>query len=84
MKRLKYDMTGWIMKDHGIPDSKITVLKLDDDKPKYINWICQCECGKIFSTRGTAIRSGKTKSCGCLHSSISSKIGKNNGKQLLN
>ena len=23
------DMTGWIMKEHGVPDSKWTVLKRD-------------------------------------------------------
>jgi Recombination endonuclease VII len=29
-------------------------------------WKCQCECGKIITSRGNGIRHGKTKSCGCL------------------
>ena len=26
------DMTGWIMKEHGVPDSKLTVIKQGPDK----------------------------------------------------
>jgi hypothetical protein len=29
-------------------------------------WECRCVCGKIFSARGGSLRSGHTKSCGCL------------------
>jgi len=29
-------------------------------------WLCQCECGNMKVVRETEIRSGKTKSCGCL------------------
>ena len=36
-------------------------------------WECQCECGNIRDIRGTALRSGSTLSCGCLHSEIISK-----------
>ena len=70
----KIDMTGWIMKEHGVPDSRITVLEQDKtNKTKITKWICQCECGKIFSADGTKIRSGWTKSCGCLQKEITSK-----------
>lgn len=66
------DMTGWIMKEHGISDSRLTVLKRDYSKnTKEAYWICQCECGNQISVRGSNIRSGQTKSCGCLHSEIS-------------
>lgn len=36
-------------------------------------WLCKCECGnqKIVSTR--SLRSGNTRSCGCLHKEITSK-----------
>lgn len=30
-----------------------------------ILWNCICRCGKEFCTSGSAIKSGKTKSCGC-------------------
>lgn len=67
------DMSGWIMKEHGVPDSKITVLYRDaQNKTKITKWICQCECGKIFSSDGTKLRSGWTKSCGCLQKEVTS------------
>lgn len=67
------DMTGWVMKEHGVPDSRITVIKRDiENKSKITKWICKCECGNIFSADGTKLRSGWTKSCGCLQKEITS------------
>ena len=64
------DMTGWIMSEHGVPDSRLTVLYQDCSKKDLIKtgaqWICQCSCGNRLSARGDQIRSGNTKSCGCL------------------
>ena len=28
---MRIDMTGWVMKEHEMPDSKITVIKENDD-----------------------------------------------------
>ena len=30
-------------------------------------WICKCECGEYSVVRGADLRSGNTKSCGCLN-----------------
>lgn len=30
-----------------------------------IRWLCQCDCGKITTVRGSCLRSGHTQSCGC-------------------
>ena len=30
-------------------------------------WQCQCDCGNICEVKGSALRSGNTQSCGCLH-----------------
>ena len=46
---------------------KLTVLKLDEKrsgKRKY--YICQCDCGNLKSVRDDCLKSGNTKSCGCL------------------
>lgn len=73
------DMTGWYMKDHGVPDSRITVLCLAEPKT-YSNgrkrqmWKCVCDCGTIFEASGTYIRNGTCKSCGCLHREIMQKM----------
>src|SRR3989304_2015876 len=29
-------------------------------------WLCKCDCGKEVCVNGTSLRSGRTKSCGCL------------------
>lgn len=29
-------------------------------------WRCVCDCGAIIVARGTSLRAGNTKSCGCL------------------
>ena len=30
------------------------------------SWLCECECGRAFETRGNSLVLGVTKSCGCL------------------
>ena len=47
---------------------KLTVIELDEIKDHVAYWKCQCECGNIISVAGTHLRSGHTKSCGCLKS----------------
>ena len=39
------DMTGWVMKEHGVPDSRITVINRAPNKNKHVYWNCKCECG---------------------------------------
>lgn len=29
-------------------------------------WVCRCDCGSVIRTRGTSLRRGTTRSCGCL------------------
>lgn len=71
----KIDMTGWIMKEHGVKNSRLTII--EEDKTYAIDhkltsnlkgayWKCLCECGNVFSARGTSIRAGHVLSCGCL------------------
>ena len=47
---------------------------------KYKNpfWLCKCDCGKIISVRESSLRSGLTKSCGCLQKEVSTKHGMRN------
>jgi len=52
--------------------NRLTVLERAKNKHgESSKWKCQCICGKKFITRGFAIRSGKTKSCGCLNKELS-------------
>ena len=72
MVKVREDMTGWNMWEHGVPDSRLTVIKQTED---YVNpngkrlakWLCICNCqehNKIEAT-GSNLKSGRTKSCGC-------------------
>ena len=67
------DMTGWVMKEHGYPTSRLTVLQRDQTKTERVYWICQCECGTIKSIRASHIR-GHILSCGCLKKETFSNI----------
>lgn len=45
---------------------KLTVLCREPKQHKNAWWRCRCDCGKETVVVGAALRSGKTKSCGCL------------------
>lgn len=61
------DMTGWIMKDHGVPDSRLTVInRAENTSEGRAQWNCLCECGNSLIVLGKNLRNGNTKSCGCL------------------
>lgn len=78
-------MTGWKMWEHGIPDSRLTVIKQVDDYVdnyghRQAQWLCECSCEahtKIVIV-GSRIRNNKncTKSCGCLAKELSSQRAK--------
>ena len=47
-------------------------------------WLCRCECGVELLVRGISLRSGNTRSCGCLRSEIHAercRRGLRNGKK---
>lgn len=48
------------------------VCKCGSDKYGAALWQCKCECGKTVTKRGSALRAGHAKSCGCLHDELSS------------
>lgn len=65
--------------------NKLTVIERADDymTPKGVRssrWLCQCECGNKLVVRGSYLKNGNTKSCGCLQKEAASKIGKKNKK----
>ena len=54
----------------------LTVLRRapKNDSSGRAMWECQCDCGNLTIVKGTAIRKGETKSCGCLQRTMSSII----------
>lgn len=47
--------------------SRLLTLRIAAPKANgHIDWECICDCGKAVTATASALRSGKTKSCGCL------------------
>lgn len=60
---------------------KLTVIKEVDGykslSGRYVaRWLCQCDCGETIVTSGNTLRSGNTKSCGCLQRKVTSQTNK--------
>ena len=52
---------------------RLTVLERYPEKKKgYIQWVCECQCGNIIVVRSDLLKSGNTRSCGCLAKEIHS------------
>lgn len=45
---------------------------------KKILWLCKCDCGSMAIIAGTSLKSGTTKSCGCLVLEQARKMGLSN------
>lgn len=51
---------------------RLTVVKRAPNKGTHACWWCRCNCGnsKLIPVIGTHLRTGNTKSCGCLQIEI--------------
>jgi len=45
----------------------VVIERKVNSKDGKANWKCVCDCGKIIITKGKYLKSGETKSCGCLN-----------------
>lgn len=60
---------------------ELTILeKVGVYKNRKIKYKCQCKCGNIVYTDITSLKSGNTKSCGCLKSSFIKNLNKTHNK----
>ncbi len=44
----------------------IVIKRVDNGKQGNPTWLCRCDCGKEKVIRGNDLKTGHTKSCGCL------------------
>jgi hypothetical protein len=87
MVKVKENMTGWKMWEHGVPDGRLTVIKQAEDyiypKGKHCaQWLCECNCkehNQIIAL-SHSLRSGNTKSCGCIQKELAAENNKNKRK----
>lgn len=45
---------------------RLTVISRVESKSNRATWLCKCSCGTMIVVEGYSLRSGNTKSCGCL------------------
>jgi len=52
----------------GLKFGKLEVVGVSDKRgnKNQLKWECVCDCGKEHTVTGESLRSGKSKSCGCL------------------
>lgn len=78
----RIDMTGWVMKEHGVETSRLTVIKQVESRKDSSGatrgfWLCRCECGNEIITDGRHVRNGSVRSCGCLQKEVVADNGRN-------
>ena len=67
------DLTGWKMWEHGVPNSRLTVIErvenyVTPSGKKSAQWLCECSCskhGRVVVTTNN-LKHGNVRSCGCL------------------
>ena len=65
----------------GIKFGKLTVINRLEKKPgAKLMWNCVCDCGKEKAIRATHLRSGASKSCGCVATEKIVKFNTTHGK----
>lgn len=65
---------------------RLTVIKRGKNIRGATAWLCECDCDnpQLVLIRGDHLKSGATRSCGCLHKESFSEIAKNNKVNLTN
>ena len=56
-----------IINEVGNKHGRLTVLRrAEKNKHNEATWVCECDCGNVIEAIGSHLRSGNTKSCGCI------------------
>lgn len=59
------------LKLEGVIFNYLTVLHRSEEDPR--KWVCKCACGVFCETTPQRLRSGRSKSCGCMKSQLISE-----------
>jgi len=60
--------------------NRLTIVSRAANEDTRAAWNCICDCGNNITLNGKQIRSGHTKSCGCIRKETTAKQGKINTK----
>ena len=57
----------------------VAIRRVANDKYSHARWFCRCGCGNTTEVRTHSLRSGNTRSCGCLAVEVRSATGRITG-----
>ncbi len=69
----------WAKSLVGNSYGRLTVIEMAPLKQRQAMCICQCECGTVVEIAAGSLRSGATRSCGCLNREVASERTKTHG-----
>lgn len=55
---------------------RLTIIDFAEIRYRRAFWLCECVCGNVKIVDGIRLRSGKTRSCGCLRREMSAERGR--------
>lgn len=64
----------------GLRFGNLIVVKPDREIKGRLAWVCECDCGNTCVVVSTSLRTGNTKSCGCLRRKITSERFRTHGQ----
>lgn len=44
----------------------VVIKRLENNQNNRIRWLCQCDCGRTTEKTGNDLKSGRSRSCGCM------------------
>ena len=59
---------------------KLTILEFVEKRKRRFYYLCRCDCGNTTIVSSNALRTGNTRSCGCLSKAVFEKMIKDNIK----
>lgn len=60
------DLNARFKDETGNRYGRLAVIKRYGSGPTGVIWLCKCDCGTEVAVKGNSLRTGNTKSCGCL------------------
>lgn len=69
MSRKATDETGNVY-------GRLTVVRRGENQGLHASWRCECECGNETLVRGSDLRKGSSRSCGCLRQEVAREQGR--------
>ena len=64
---------GKVIDLRGQKFDRLTVIKYCGVRNHVAYWLCKCDCGNTLMVRGSSLRNGNTRSCGCLQRELSTQ-----------